>query len=277
MALSPFPPSEHAKRRQIEALMADWKREVSTARVLYRYDGKYYAGNEYFCADGFYPYYFSQKIKILFIAREAVGLSGDDYILRLLPAYHQNNVAGKSVNAYPLQSRLMYLAYGILNGGTIPYCDVPYASEIAAAFAAPAGISFAYMELSKYSNDNEDASSHCDTELMNAFLRDSHLEKRNFIREELAILEPDIILAMNLSGCGLSAAELELALGKLAEVDWRAYLPNAALSAITINGKCTPFIDLYHFASRKSTETAFYEPVMRIVRERLSDFTNFNQ
>ncbi|MDR0552004.1 MAG: hypothetical protein LBG72_08330 [Spirochaetaceae bacterium] len=260
-----FPPSEQGKRRQIERLMADWKREVAPARVLYRYDGKYYSGAEYFCADGFYPYYFSQKKRILFIAREAVELSGKDFILELLPHYHANEVGGKSVDAYPLHSRLMYLAYGILHDGMIPYNKIPYASEIAATFGTADGISFAFMELSKYSNDNEDASSHCDVELMSSFLRDSHLEKRNFIREELEILEPDIILAMNLSECGLSTALLELALGQFTEIDWRSYTPNATVSAITINGKQTPFIELYHFASRKSTQTAFYDPVMQII------------
>ncbi|MDR2509649.1 MAG: hypothetical protein LBC77_03280 [Spirochaetaceae bacterium] len=261
-----FPPSENKKRREICALMNDWKREVSTAQVLYRYDGKYYAGSEYFCADGFYPYYFSQKKRVLFIARETVELSGSDYIPVLLRAYHENNIGGKSVNAALLHARLMYLAYGILQDKKIPYDKLPQASEIAARFGTHEGISFAYMDLSKYSNDNVDAGSHCDTPLMLSFLRDSHLDKRNFVREEIELLEPDVILTMNLWGCGLPADILESALGRITEIDGQSYQPHAALNALTVNGKQTPLIDLFHFASRKSTETAFYEPVMQIMK-----------
>jgi hypothetical protein len=164
---------------------------------------------------------------------------------------------------------MYYLAYGILKGGGIPYRDVPYASELAKDFGTPAGISFAFMELSKYSNDNADANSRRDLDLMSAFLRDSHLEKRRFIREELAILDPDIVLSMNLWNTGLDEDLLRLALGDVRTRDEKTFGPQAALKEITVNGKNIPLIDLYHFSSRKSTETDFYNPVMEIVRSRL--------
>jgi hypothetical protein len=51
--------------------MSDWKREVAQSQVVFREDGKAYSGADYFCADGFFPYYTRQKTKILFISTEA--------------------------------------------------------------------------------------------------------------------------------------------------------------------------------------------------------------
>jgi hypothetical protein len=260
-----FPPSEHYKQQQIAALMADWEKELSKAKVLYREDGKLYPGDSYFCSDGFFPYYYSQKIKILFLARETVGLSGMDYIETLFESYKANNIGGRTLDQHTFHHRMYYLAYGILRGGKIPYGEVPYASELARDFGTKNGISFAFMELSKYSNDNADANAHRDLELMTAFLRDSHLEKRNFIQEELEILDPDIILSMNLWGAGLEENLMSLALGNVNIRDDKTYLPQAVLREIKINGKKRPLIDLYHFSSRKNTEIDFYNPVMKIM------------
>jgi hypothetical protein len=242
--------------------MSDWKREVAQSRVVFREDGKEYAGADYFCADGFFPYYTRQKTKILFIGREAVGMSGLDYIEVLYDAYKQNRVAGKTLDAHATEARQFYLAYGLLHD--VPYDEVPYASELAKTFGTANGISFAFMELSKYSNDAEDANQHRDAELMTRFLQDSHLEKRNFVREELALLDPDIILTMNLWGAGIDGALLEQALGKVRY----AGNPEPALSVnvLPINGRDVPLFDLWHFASRKNTERDFYNPVLRAWR-----------
>jgi hypothetical protein len=163
---------------------------------------------------------------------------------------------------------MMYIAWGILHNGTVPYQKVPWASELGKTFGTPEGISFAFMELSKYSNDSESGSSRRDVELMSAFLKDSRLEKRNFFQEELAILDPDVVITMNLWGAGLDNALLELALGEIVEdAASSKYQPYASLSSIGINEKQTPLIDLYHFSYRKNTEEYFYNPVMKIVRD----------
>jgi hypothetical protein len=264
-----FPLPELSRHSQIIALMADWKRELSRARVLYREDGKLYPGDSYFCSDGFFPHYYAQKYKILFLARETVDLSGMDYIETLFEAYKANNIGGRTLDQHSFHNRMYYLAYGILNDGKIPYGEAPYASELARNFGTKNGISFAFMELSKYSNDNADANAHRDLELMTAFLKDSHLEKRNFIQEELEILDPDIILAANLWGAGLEPSLLELALGDVRLVDDKTS-PSAWWRTITINGRERPLIDLYHFSSRKNTETDFYNPVMKIMKPIVS-------
>jgi hypothetical protein len=244
--------------------MSDWKREVAQSQVVFREDGKLYSGADYFCADGFFPYYTRQKTKILFIGREAVGMSGMDYIGTLYNAYKENNVGGKTLDAYATEARQFYLAYGLLHNGAVPYREVPYASELAKTFGTANGISFAFMELSKYSNDAEDANRRRDAELMARFLRDSHLEKRNLVREELSLLNPDIILTMNLWGSGIDSALLDQALGTVRFI----VNPEPAISVnmLSINGRDVPLFDLWHFASRKNTETDFYNPVMRAWR-----------
>jgi hypothetical protein len=266
MNVSLFPPDERPLRARLDALMSDWKREVAQSRVVFREDGKAYSGADYFCADGFFPYYTRQKTKILFIGREAVGLSGMDYIDVLYNAYKQNNVGGKTLDAHATEARQFYLAYGILHNGTVPYGEIPYASELAKTFGTADGISFAFMELSKYSNDAEDANRHRDTGLMTRFLQDSHLGKRNFVREELSLLNPEVILTMNLWGAGLDDTLLEQALGKVRSAG--SPEPAISVNVLSINGCDIPLFDLWHFASRKNTEQDFYNPVMRAWRER---------
>jgi hypothetical protein len=266
VTLSLFPPEERPLRASLDALMSDWKREVAQSQVVFREDGKSYSGADYFCADGFFPYYTRQKIKILFMGREAVGISGMDYIDVLYNAYKQNNVGGKTLDAHATEARQFYLAYGLLHDGTVPYSEVPYASELAKTFGTANGVSFAFMELSKYSNDAEDANQHRDAKLMTRFLQDSHLEKRNFVREELSLLNPDIILTMNLWGAGIDSTLLEQALGKVRSIGNPE--PAISVNVLPINGRDVPLFDLWHFASRKNTETDFYNPVMRAWREK---------
>jgi hypothetical protein len=265
-----FPLFERNPRKHLESLMSGWKRELSKSLVPYREDGRTYPGSEYFCADGFFPWYFSQTPKILFVGRETVQMSGGDYIADCLAAYRQNSIAGVTVNRHAFHSRMMYLAYGILHGCGIAYEDLPRASDIAATFGTREGISFAFMELSKYSNDNEDANSRRDKELMERFLRDSLSAGRNFFREELELLNPDITITMNLWECGVDNTLIEAALGNVAMEDGKTWQPHATVNRIAINGRQVLLIDLNHFSSRKRTKECFYDPVMGIVREKFA-------
>jgi hypothetical protein len=263
-----FPPSEHEQRRRLNALMEDWMKALAEAQVWFEEEGKYYAGSEFFCADGFYPYYYRQKRKVLFIGREAVGISGCDYIEVLLKAYRENSVAGWSLNQLPnkFHSRLMQITWGILHDGTVPLQQVPRASELGKTFGTPEGISFAFMELSKYSNDSKTATSRREANLMTAFLKDSRLEKRNFFREELAILDPDVVIAMNLWKAGVDNALVNLALG-VETGDPSNDASGKPPGFIEINGKRAPLINLNHFSSSDDTEECFYNPAMKSITD----------
>jgi hypothetical protein len=267
--LSEFPPAEQEQRRKINALMEDWAKVLAEARVLSKGDGKTYAGSDFFCPDGFYPYYYQQKKKILFIGRESVDISGCDYIEVLLKAYRENSVANRTLNQWRnnFQKRMLQIAWGILQGGTVPYEQVPNASDLGKTFGTPEGISFAFMNLSKYSNESESGTSRRDVDLITAFLNDSRLEKRNFVREELAILDPDVVIVMNLWEMKVDNALVNLALGKVIEC-------TEPPDFIEINEKRVPLINLYHFSARRNTEEDFYKPAMKIITDVAERNTN---
>ena len=68
--------------------------------------------NAIFVEDGPFPYYWNQKIKILFIGRELYGnrSAGDPPTIR----YWDEREGMQRLGTF--QSRLLYLAYGIING-----------------------------------------------------------------------------------------------------------------------------------------------------------------
>jgi len=270
MNLNLFHQTEYNLRVRLDKLMEDWQKELAKSQVISRADGKTYGGNELFCSDGFYPYYFRQKYRILFIAREAFGVRECDYIEVMYNAYKNGIVNGQAINARLFDSRLFYLTYGILQDGSLPYNYVPRVSELAKTFATSQGISFAVMELSKYSNEAADAGQHKDSALMSKFLQDSHLATRNFVQEELALLNPDLILTMNLWDGSVDNALITEALGHIRYIGNPE--PDIAVNTLNVSGRDVPLFDLWHFSRPGKTETGFYNPVMRAWR----NWNNFN-
>jgi hypothetical protein len=250
---------ESIKRRALDALMSDWKKEVSKHNALCRDDGKMYSGDQLFASDGFLPAYFRQKTKVLFIGRETRYIAGRDNIDVIMEKCRDRacDIGGESV-----LRRMLLIAYGIQKGGSIPFEKIDL-SELCALAGTAEGFSFALMELSKYSNENDDGQN-ADTELMRSFFEHSTLEKRNFIQEELSLLAPDIVITMNLWDGKIADEYLRLALG---DVPFLECSPpyNAARRTILINGTEVPLIDLYHFAARKSDKDDFYDPVMGMI------------
>ena len=263
-----FPIGEREKRKLLNRLMDDWKTQAGKHRVWDEASQRFFRADEYICTDGFYPYYFQQKPRILFIAREAVQMCECDYIETLLSAYREDCVANVTVNRHAFHSRMMYIAYGAIKGNfELDYDDLPTSSSIARTFGTTDGISFAFMELSKYSNESDDANSRCDSKLMKQFLIDSDLEHTEFIKKELALLEPDVIITMNLWECGIDGGLIETALGKVSQICENKYFPYATLNSLTVGSQDVPLIDLAHFSSRKSHKGDFYDPAMRIMRD----------
>jgi hypothetical protein len=252
--------AESIKHQALDALMSAWKKEVSKHKALCRDDGKMYSGDMLFASDGFLPCYFQQKTKVLFIGRETRYIAGRDNIDVIMEKCKDRacDIGGESV-----LRRMLLIAYGIQNDGRIPFAEIDLQKLCVLAGAAE-GFSFALMEISKYSNENDDGQN-ADTELMRSFFEHSALGKRNFIQEESSFLEPDIVITMNLWDGKIADEYLRLALG---DVPFLECLPpyNAARRTILINGKKVPLIDLYHFAARKSDRDDFYDPVMRMIQ-----------
>jgi len=134
-----FPESESARRQALLDLFAEWEAALGASLPPHQ---AHFADT--FVRDGFYPHYFSQPLKILFIGRESLGIAGCDYLDVLLSSYRENKYVGKQhLNIHRFHSRLLYVAYGLLNDH-VRWEDIPPADEIGDTFATPEGISFAF-------------------------------------------------------------------------------------------------------------------------------------
>jgi len=100
---------------------------------------------------------------------------------------------------------------------------------------------------------------------MQQFLIDSDLDNFEFAKKELELLNPNIVITMNLWECGLDTALIEKALGKVSQLCGNIYLPHATLNSLIVGSKEVPLIDMMHFSSRKSHERDFYNPAMKII------------
>ena len=187
---------DREKRKELLKLFDDWKKIIeSKPQILFPDDGKYYDPIRYFNIDGFFPGYFASKPRILFIGRESRKCSNDNGIVIDRIDEDLDNWLAKS--GLPYWRRILYLTYGIKMNGAYRYEDIPESDNILLEMIKNNNYGFALMNISKYSNDS-DSGGTADYTLINRFLEDSELEKRNFIREEIELLEPDIIITSNL-------------------------------------------------------------------------------
>lgn len=253
-------PLEIQKREQLKSLLSDWKAYVSTKpSIIFRDDGKEYKTTDYFNCDGFYPGYYMQKKKVLFIARESREASACDRVVTDI-----DFLKGFDPNGSAYWRRLFYIVEGIKNEGTLRFNELPYANEILDRMFEENNFGYAFMNISKYSNDSVTGGS-ADFDLINRFLLDCDLDKRNFIREEIKLLDPDVIITANLWG-GHINGEL---LGKVFPKNDLVYESSkstgdvAAVHDFNLDGKHIPLIDLYHFSAPGSDEKGYYAPVMK--------------
>jgi hypothetical protein len=259
--LALFPDNEREKRQRIDFLMDEWKKEVSKSKVLFREDNILCSGDKYFVSDGFFPNYFSQKNKrVLFIGREPRGISGNDLIERIINTFRND------IKFSPSWRRILYMAYGIKNNGLIKFEEVKEktANGIAKEMVKDNDYGYAMMNFSKYSNDCEDGGT-ADVDLINKFIEDSHLDKRNFLKEELEILDPDIIITANLWDKKIIRNEyLEYMFKDIKFVGNEGGVAN--LSTMELNGKTIRIIDLYHFSRPfVGDQEYYYDPVMKLL------------
>lgn len=175
MISSEYPDDELSLLSEVRQLMEEWKACT---------------GDPLFTSDGFYPYYTHQPVKVLFVGREGIGLAGCDYIESLYQAYKQNRIGNKSVNRYAFHRRMLYMLYGIQRGFPA-WKDIPTAQHIARNFATPYGVSCAFLNLSKTSNERE----HWNTDWQ--ALRVSLETGISFLKREISLLQPDLIVSSN--------------------------------------------------------------------------------
>ena len=156
----------------------------------------------------------------------------------------------------------MYIAYGLIKNEK-SYGDIPWANTIADTFGTDEGISFAFINISKFSNESKNWQS--DYDLIFKFLNGSSSDE-NMFAKEIDIINPDIIIGMNLD-------ELYYKIGKLSDSKHFGNNKQVCLQKITTSKKSYTLIDCYHFsAPYKGWERDYFNPVF----EAFEDFNKRN-
>jgi hypothetical protein len=254
-----YPPDEGPKIQLLEDLFCEWHEHfASNGSVL---EPGHSAEDMAF--DGFYPHYFSQKKRILFIGWEPLGVSGNNSIDVIHEAYHETKtISGRPLNNDNFHSRMLRIAYGIMNG--MPkWEEIPSANEIGDTVGVEQGLSFASMNISKLSNDSGSSNANWPA-IESAYELSIHGPKgRIFIRDEVAILKPEIIITMNL------IAHLEDGLNSLGSGEFLYQDPAKKATSYLQNidaHRCL-LIDTYHFSARgMDDELGFYSPICDAIR-----------
>lgn len=202
-------------------------------------------------ADGFFPHYSSQRCKVLFVGRESLGLTGLNYIDLIHYSYTEEKAIGtQGLNQHRFHSLMLYIAYA-LNNGYPEWDNIPYATEIADNFATGKGVSFAFMNYSKLSNDSDNWQA--DWDLINSYEKALENASSNFYSEQIDILQPDIILTMNLGD----------KLKNLGELEPLEYGQVASYYRLKTDQGNFLLVDLYHFSATKSMNDCYYQPILK--------------
>jgi len=247
-----FPENELNQYKENQKLLDEWVKHLKNNTTYQKYS------TDYFVRDGFFPNYYNQKLKILYIGIEPRDLSGCDYIDFVYHGYKNNGIGRKPLNNSKFHRLMLKIAYGLINDflewEKIPN---PY-PDISNNFGSKNGISFAIMELSKYSNDTgkRDKVIH---QIQN-FIRISKNAKKNYWNEQIRIFNPDLIISMQLAG---HLHEL----GKLDRIK-KAKLPKPSVYELNVEHKKIKIIDTYHFSNnwKIRNEKAFYNSIMNTVK-----------
>lgn len=215
-----------------------------------------------YVSDGFFPYYTHQKIKILFIGKESRGLAGCDYIEELFNAIKLGKIGEKTLNQHKFHALMLYVVYG-LQHNCLDYEKIPCATEISRNFATSNGISYAFMNLSKFSNEANNYEAN--DSLIDSFLEISSMLPENYFAKEIRILDPNLIIGMNLNED--EKMDRHKFLGDLKNPTY--YGNNGQVCAQKLithhDGEYREynFIDCYHFsAPNKKWEKDYYSPIV---------------
>ena len=241
-----YPQDEVDLNKEINKLMKKW------------HDA---ANDDSFCSDGFFPYYTHQKHKVLVVGREARGLAGFDYINEVLPSVQKNILADRHINRSAFFRRLMYIVYGIQHDFPDFWNELKPADEIAPTFGTAEGVSCAFMNISKSSNERIKSWT-SDWESISKSTKTA--VENDFIRKEVSILAPEIIITLNIEGAlkyMVDAGSLEIIESIGGDLD---------IFTATVNGKKCHIFNTWHFAAPgKKDLDSFYAPIQEAYRRHI--------
>lgn len=250
-----YPESELGLKDKIKQLNSKWL-DFLKVKLNNEYSS---CIDELFVSDGFYPYYTHQKKKILFIGREALEIGGGNYIEFLYEAYQEKQIGNKTLNQHKFHSTMLYLTYAIEHE-VYKWEEIPYADEFISNFAQPDGISNAFMNLSKFSNESGYWVANMNQ--IDTFISTSNQSPINFFATEIDLLAPDIIFGMNLSGrmnC-LGSFKSPKMYGNSGDVCFQ-FLK-------TPSGRTYPYLDCWHFsAPGKSAKNDIFNPAIEALKD----------
>jgi hypothetical protein len=249
---------EAEKRKALLTLMNEWK--DSLVEKQYGKD---------FSADGFFPNYYSQKHKVLFIGREprwitsgADNVIHGDYIGTSL-GWLKNDIQ-KDTSFW---GRILRIVQFFKSDGRKEYEQLS-AKDCAEEMTKNNDYGFAIMNISKYSN-NDDDGGRANYKLINQFLEDSQFDKHKYFQEELKILAPDYIITFDLWNGKIKPEYLKLCFGeKKPKEEYPKLSPDGRLFEIEIDGNTNKLLDIYHPATPlfvKDDKGCFYMPIKELL------------
>jgi len=210
--------------------------------------------------DGFFPGYLKQKVKLLFLAKESRGLSGENYIKWLYKGIKDNKIEDQKLNQHLFYRRIFYVTYGLQNNET-DYWKIPYPEEMIQDFGTEK-LSCAVMNLSKFSNKSNRYEANPD--LINKSVELSINGDTNFIEEEISLLDPDAIIGMYLHNY------YDKIFG---EKITQRYKSNASIPVyeLKLKDKSYPLLDSYHFSnfSQITSEEYFITSLIKDTKEAI--------
>ena len=256
-----YPKDEHRVLEKLDVLMESWAEKWANDS---------HTDKHRFKTDGFYPYYFHQKPRVLFIGRDTYNEeSTESWETRsYLNGYYNSFVKGEGAR-YSLDnsieifhSRLFYMMHAINMG--FPKRDwgkVPFSEKIAMGDFKKGKLSFAFMNLCKITKEGEDPSA--DWSVIRPFVDSYYAE----IRQEIEILDPDIIITANLFA-PLGKKRMRLIFGDWEDVDSNI---EGGVNIRKVNDRPMYIFDTFHFSrlprSEGGTYDYFYAPVRDAYKE----------
>ena len=238
---------------KLSKLFLEWKGTLKDQQFEKNYT------EDDFIRDGFYPFYTKQSKKILFIGREALGLKGkNSYIYEIFKAYKNKRIGNKYINRHQFHSLMFKLTYSICKG-EYTWDKIPKPDALTKEFGSPDGISFAFMNISKFANRSKNWTA--DTKLINSFITAS--KNGDYINREIELLNPDIIITMNFDDNKLSLV------GQDRTKDLKNSTVNVDFYDFELNGKSIVLADMWHFsAPGKSPEKNYWAPLLEGLKEK---------
>lgn len=220
-------------------------------------------------SDGFFPYYSKADKKILFIGRENRSdynfarnnktLLADGFINFKLCEWKKEYDEGAMHFRSQNWPRIFQIMNGIQKKCSFNKLEKP--NDYLNSFFDEKNknymkFGFAFMEISKYVNSSADGA------VVNKKLVDEFLTEKNvdFIKKEICLLNPDLIVTMNL---------WDSALGIKRKMD-QIFIGNheiRQLNKVKISGSNYNLLNVYHFSARKDTEEEYFKPVIKAIRK----------